>query len=72
MPCAKGMTGCARTCLHRALVDEYRLARYAAERERDDRTHMGRGELEMGDECLITFKDWIRGLAQAYPIGYGE
>lgn len=64
MPCAKGMSECRRGCLHRRLVEEYRIARHAQVLEEERETVGGRGELAARKEAgtwPITFKEWIIG-----------
>lgn len=76
MPCAKGMRGCHRSCLHRRLVEQYRDARDAREALRESATPApstvpgisGSGvvmaQLEPGDFAVhvppVLFKDWLR------------
>ncbi len=70
MPCTKGMTGCRVACGHRATVLEYRLARYSAEQARDAVTQQYATEEALFHEehgPLITFRDWLIGLAQDKP-----
>ncbi len=68
--CTKGMSGCAMTCLHRAMVLDYRLARHNDEQRRDEVTAQWPAEEALyaeGHPPLITFKAWLIGLAQAKP-----
>ncbi len=68
--CTKGMRRCAATCGHRAIVEDYRLARYSAEQARDAVTQQYPAEEALFHEehgPLITFKDWLIGLAQDKP-----
>lgn len=73
MPCSKGMKQCRRSCLHRELVEEYRIARWAQIVEQDERTHGGRGERELEQENYvkdpITFKEWLENNAQSRRDG---
>ena len=70
MSCTKGMTGCAATCGHRAIVEDYRLARYNEEQARNEVTSQWPAdELLYASQHgpLITFRDWLVGLAQERP-----
>ena len=70
MPCTKQMRGCQATCGHRAMVEDYRLARYNEEQQRDAVTDQWPAEeaLHLDQHGpLITFKDWLIGLAQPRP-----
>lgn len=70
MPCTKQMRGCAATCGHRAMVLDYRLARYNDEQARDAVTQQYPAEEALFHEengPLITFKDWLIGLANPRP-----
>jgi hypothetical protein len=61
MPCAKGMTGCRRSCLHRALVGDYHVAREASELLAEAKS---RGYATERAECpVLTFKEWLTGTA---------
>jgi len=61
MPCTKGMRGCRRGCLHRALVGDYYVAREASELAAE-REH--RGYATERAECpVLTFKEWLTGTA---------
>lgn len=64
MSCQKGMTGCARSCLHRQLVTEYRAAREAAELARESATGSYPSE-SAAYGPLLTFKAWL--IATASP-----
>ena len=63
------MNLCKRSCLHRQMVDEYYLARWAQLMQQEERTLGGRGELELerehGVKQPITFKEWLEGTAHA-------
>lgn len=61
MPCTPGMRGCHRACLHRQLVEEYRVARIADELKRENDTHGFKTEMEEYRE-LITFAAYLRGM----------
>lgn len=69
MPCAKGMVGCKRNCLHRQQVEEYRLARHAQILAEEERTLGGRGEREIERQNFIkppiTFREWLQGTARS-------
>ena len=70
MPCTKQMRGCAATCLHRAMVEDYRLARYNEELLRERVTLGWTSEETLYREehgPLITFKDWLVGLTNPRP-----
>jgi hypothetical protein len=75
MPCAKGMRGCRRDCLHRKMVEEYRDAHLSREMQRESSqtaptsvpgtvgTDVAMWQLE-ADEFRqhvppILFKDWL-------------
>lgn len=62
MPCKQGMTGCARSCRHRAFVSEYQQARAAGVEARDAEVGAyGPGSVEF-DEYVpppIVFRDWL-------------
>lgn len=63
MPCSKGMVKCHAHCLHRDLVQGYRLARLSAEQERE-RVCMGyQAEEAEYDEHTprTTFRRWLEG-----------
>lgn len=80
MPCSPGMRACAATCLHRALVREYRDARDARDalRESDQLAPSGVAgtaggqvayyQLEPDDFDAavppVLFKDWLVGHAR--------
>lgn len=63
MPCRKRMVGCKTDCLHRALVNEYRLARL------NDEQHAEAASIGYATEYaeyvaahpLITFQEWLIG-----------
>lgn len=63
MPCAKGMNGCARTCLHRQMVRDYHVAREADEQARERETRGHTTEDREYDQRMVTFKKWLIGLA---------
>lgn len=66
MPCTKQMRGCVATCRHRAMVEDYRLARHNEEQARDAVTAQWPTEEALyRDEHgpLLTFRDWLIGLA---------
>lgn len=69
MPCKPGMAGCRRGCLHRQMVQEYRVARHAAVLEREAATGDYPAELAAYPE-IITFKAWLIGLAGAKEHDY--
>lgn len=57
MPCTKGMTGCRRSCQHRAMVGDYHVAREASEVAAEQ---LHRGHATERAECdLLTFKEWL-------------
>lgn len=63
MPCTKGMTECRRNCLHRHTVNEYRVAREAAEQAREAETRGYRTETaEYGP--ILTFREWLETLRE--------
>lgn len=62
MPCPPQMLGCRRGCRHRAMVEEYRLARHAAECAREDATRGYATELSEY-QPIITFKLWLTAVA---------
>lgn len=62
MPCTKQMAGCAATCGHRAMVEDYRLARH-----NDEVALEGPLKEERLDTPLITFKAWLVGLTAGRP-----
>jgi hypothetical protein len=61
MPCKPRMTGCAASCLHRRMVNDYRLARTAYE----DQLEAENWETERAEYAAqnpgITFKEWLIG-----------
>lgn len=67
MPCSKGMTKCYSGCLHRAMVDDYRIARHAFELDEEAITI---GDPEMISERRergirpTSFKAWLIGHAR--------
>jgi hypothetical protein len=66
MPCRKGMTGCARSCLHRKFVAEYSSARTAGEEARDAAVGTfgpGTTEWESYVPPPILFRDWLISMA---------
>lgn len=70
MPCTKQMRGCAASCLHRAMVEDYRLARHNDEQARDAVTSQWPADEALYAEQhppLITFKAWLIGLATPQP-----
>ena len=62
MPCKTSMAGCRRGCLHRQMVQEYRLARHAAVLKREEVTGGYKSEIEAYGP-IITFKTWLESLA---------
>jgi hypothetical protein len=55
------MSKCRRGCLHRQLVDEYRVARHASELAAE-REHKGNAtERREAAEKMLTFKQWLLG-----------
>lgn len=63
MPCSPQMTKCKTSCLHRALVGDYRIARHNAEQQADEVSIGYATEYAeyVEDHPLITFKDWLIG-----------
>lgn len=62
MPCTPGMRRCRLDCRHRRMVEEYRLARHAAELAREAATGSYPAEVaEYG--ALLDFKTWLQQLA---------
>lgn len=63
MPCAPRMAGCKASCLHRALVNDYRVNRHAEE-QAADAASIGyateRAEY-VERHPLTTFKQWLIG-----------
>lgn len=66
MGCKPRMAGCAASCLHRRLVEEYRCAREYDEAKREYETRLFKGELELYQGQMITFKQWLKGSSQRY------
>lgn len=63
MPCSPRMQGCAASCLHRRLVEDYQLARHAAELAREYETRGHKTETaEYGP--ILTFQEWLIHSAQ--------
>lgn len=62
MPCKTGMVGCRRGCLHRQMVQEYRLARHAAVLKREEATGGYESEIAAYGP-IITFKTWLQSTA---------
>ena len=63
------MRGCKKSCLHRALVEEYRIARHNEEMQMEN-VCMGYAteeEIYRSENPLITFKDWLKGHRQDRP-----
>ncbi len=58
VPCKPRMAGCAASCLHRQLVDEYRAARAADELAQEAATAMYAAERALY-RPLVTFKSWL-------------
>lgn len=70
MPCTKGMRDCVSSCRHRALVEEFRLARYTEEQARDHVTGMWAADTLLHTDRhgpLITFKQWLVGHTNPQP-----
>lgn len=65
MPCPPGMRGCARTCLHRAMVEDYRAARQRDEDKRDQETigHATENANYYRENGMVTFQTWLESLA---------
>lgn len=64
MSCAKGMRACRFSCLHREMVNDYRVERERQETAIENgewRTRRADGEVMAGQEPLITFKRWMEG-----------
>ena len=60
MPCSKGMRSCRRGCLHRSLVLEYRDARDAWIKNREQGEAMQMEDDEYAERFPPpTFKEWI-------------
>lgn len=60
MPCSPGMRACRALCVHREMVQAYRLERGRQEVEREEAT--GGYATEIAEyPPLITFKDWLVG-----------
>lgn len=62
MPCKTGMTGCARTCRHRAFVLEYQSARLAGEVAREEAVGIyGQDSPEWAEyrPPPVVFRDWL-------------
>lgn len=63
MSCAPRMAGCGASCLHRRLVEDYQMARHAAELAREYETRGYATETaEYGP--ILTFKEWLVHSAQ--------
>lgn len=63
MSCAKGMTGCRPTCLHRRSVQEYHAARQADLEAAEQATALYPAEWAeyVRRHPLIDFQTWLRG-----------
>lgn len=65
------MRACARSCAHRELVHDYRVARYAAEQAREEITLGYETETRRALEDLgpvsPTFRQWLEGHRQEEP-----
>lgn len=61
MPCTKQMRSCSTNCLHRQFVEQYRLAREAAERKREDETAGYPAEMAAYPP-IMTFKQWLQDM----------
>lgn len=62
MPCKQGMTGCARSCLHRAFVRQYQDARLAGEEARDEAVGTYGPDSQEWREYQpppVVFRDWL-------------
>ena len=62
MPCSPGMVACAATCLHRALVEDYRAER-ARQEDVAEAASLGYATewaLYVADHPLVTFGAWLR------------
>lgn len=66
MPCSPGMTRCRKGCRHWAFVNDYRVAREAAELQRDAATRGHATEIAEHPP-IITFKDWLQDHAGDGP-----
>lgn len=68
MPCSKGIRRCKPGCLHRALIDDYRVARHAQILAEEAAT-IGDPEMIANRRAAgvrpVTFKEWISGHAAA-------
>ncbi|WP_311210899.1 MULTISPECIES: hypothetical protein [unclassified Aeromicrobium] len=62
------MTGCRVDCLHRRLVEDYRIARANDEALADEASIGYATEYAeyVADHPLITFKDWLTGHRQRH------
>lgn len=58
MPCPPRMQGCRASCLHRQLVEAYRIERHRQEGEREAATGGYATELSEYRQ-LVTFRQWI-------------
>lgn len=70
MPCTKGMRDCVSSCGHRAMIEEYRLARYNEEQARDAITSMWATETLLHTDRhgpLLTFQQWLVGRTNPQP-----
>ena len=61
MPCSARMIGCKRSCLHRQMVQEYRLERHRQELVREAETNGHAAELALYPP-IVTFKDWLKSM----------
>jgi len=63
MPCSKGMRDCRAGCLHRASVEEYRLARHA-QLLREEAETIGDPWMIAERKPAISFRQWLVGRAR--------
>lgn len=65
MPCPPQMRGCARSCLHRLMVEDYRAARQRDEDRRDEETigYPTENANYARENGMVTFRSWLEQLA---------
>jgi hypothetical protein len=63
MPCKQKMAGCRINCLHKQMVENYRLARAADELKEEKATLGYATEIKERRKTIkpITFKTWLTG-----------
>jgi hypothetical protein len=73
VPCKPRMAGCSVRCGHKAMVLDYRIARFAAEQLREAETFGHQTEMDSYNERVqpITFKRWLEGRTGDNPFGEG-